>query len=409
MLLGVEIAASRVLAPTFGSSLYVWGSLIGIVLTGLAVGYWARWGRRRPDAEPVPARRRALARRRSRRPRAAPRRPGPRLDRRLGSRPAPRSARSRRAPVRAAERRARVGLADRGAARGRSLERLGRTAGRLFSISTAGSIFGTFVTAFWLVPELRHRSGARARGGRARRGGARRLARRAARAGSARARRCPRRRFGPDRSLAPEQHGTTRGVAAQNWSPLYRQREERTPGPLDPASVEPLGEGSRCGRPATRATTACSSSTTATPAISASTTRSRAACGSLTRIARGSYTDYLDLGLAHRPAARDVLFIGLGGGSAPKRMWRDFPRLRLQAVELDPDVVAAAYRWFELPRDPRLAVRSRRRPTLADAARQALGRDRDRRLLRRLDPVPSGHLEFLQLVRERLAPGASSS
>ena len=35
-----------------------------------------------------------------------------------------------------------------------SLERLGRTAGRLFSISTAGSIFGTFVTAFWLVPEL---------------------------------------------------------------------------------------------------------------------------------------------------------------------------------------------------------------------------------------------------------------
>ena len=40
VLLGLEITASRVLAPTFGSSLYVWGSLIGIVLTGLAVGYW---------------------------------------------------------------------------------------------------------------------------------------------------------------------------------------------------------------------------------------------------------------------------------------------------------------------------------------------------------------------------------
>ena len=38
VLLGVEIAASRVLAPTFGSSLYVWGALIGVVLTGLAVG-----------------------------------------------------------------------------------------------------------------------------------------------------------------------------------------------------------------------------------------------------------------------------------------------------------------------------------------------------------------------------------
>ena len=41
VLLGVEIAASRVLAPTFGSSLYVWGALIGVVLTGLSIGYWA--------------------------------------------------------------------------------------------------------------------------------------------------------------------------------------------------------------------------------------------------------------------------------------------------------------------------------------------------------------------------------
>src|SRR4051812_49716334 len=40
-LLGIEIVASRVLAPSFGSSLYVWGSLIGVVLTGLAIGYWA--------------------------------------------------------------------------------------------------------------------------------------------------------------------------------------------------------------------------------------------------------------------------------------------------------------------------------------------------------------------------------
>ena len=41
VLLGVEIAASRVLAPFFGNSLFVWGALIGVVLTGLAVGYWA--------------------------------------------------------------------------------------------------------------------------------------------------------------------------------------------------------------------------------------------------------------------------------------------------------------------------------------------------------------------------------
>ena len=39
VLLGVEIASSRVLAPFFGNSLYVWGALIGVVLTGLAIGY----------------------------------------------------------------------------------------------------------------------------------------------------------------------------------------------------------------------------------------------------------------------------------------------------------------------------------------------------------------------------------
>ena len=40
VLLGMELAASRVLAPFFGNSLFVWGALIGVVLAGLSVGYW---------------------------------------------------------------------------------------------------------------------------------------------------------------------------------------------------------------------------------------------------------------------------------------------------------------------------------------------------------------------------------
>src|SRR5262245_31784191 len=40
VLLGMEIVASRVLAPYFGSSLFVWGALIGVVLAGLSLGYW---------------------------------------------------------------------------------------------------------------------------------------------------------------------------------------------------------------------------------------------------------------------------------------------------------------------------------------------------------------------------------
>ena len=39
VLLSLEIIASRVLAPYFGNSIYVWGSLIGVFLAALSVGY----------------------------------------------------------------------------------------------------------------------------------------------------------------------------------------------------------------------------------------------------------------------------------------------------------------------------------------------------------------------------------
>src|SRR5574338_1667367 len=153
VLLGVEIAASRVLAPTFGSSLYVWGALIGVVLSGLALGYWI--GGALADRWPSPflllgaialgavlvlaiplADQWVLDR-------IVSWDPGPRLDPLLASVVlfGPMSV------VLASVSPIAVRLAAR------SLDRLGRTAGRLFSISTAGSIAGTFATAFWLVPE----------------------------------------------------------------------------------------------------------------------------------------------------------------------------------------------------------------------------------------------------------------
>ncbi len=181
VLLGVEIAASRVLAPTFGSSLYVWGSLIGIVLTGLAVGYWVGGVVADRMPTPVPARLRAHARRRARRARARDRRDGARLDRRVGSRPAARSAARGGDPLRAAQRRARLGLADRRPARGQ-LARAPRPHRRAPVLDLDGGKHLRHVRDGVLArARARHRSGARGRGRDARRGGARRRARRAAR------------------------------------------------------------------------------------------------------------------------------------------------------------------------------------------------------------------------------------
>lgn len=40
VVLVLEIMGSRILAPAFGNSVYVWGSLIGVVLTSLSLGYY---------------------------------------------------------------------------------------------------------------------------------------------------------------------------------------------------------------------------------------------------------------------------------------------------------------------------------------------------------------------------------
>src|SRR5262245_31381278 len=50
VLMALEIVGSRVLAPCFGNSIFVWGSLISVFLTALSVGYY--WGGRLSDRKP---------------------------------------------------------------------------------------------------------------------------------------------------------------------------------------------------------------------------------------------------------------------------------------------------------------------------------------------------------------------
>ena len=165
VLLGLEIAASRVLAPFFGNSLYVWGALIGVVLAGPRDRLLARRRARRPLADV-----RASS---SRCSRSAPllvlrdplrRRPRARASRRLGPRaaaePAARHGRSSSGPERRPRARSRRSRCGCGA---RSIERWDERRAASSRSRRRAASSGTFATAFWLDPRVRHRPGARAR------------------------------------------------------------------------------------------------------------------------------------------------------------------------------------------------------------------------------------------------------
>ena len=107
----------------------------------------------------------------------------------------------------------------------------------------------------------------------------------------------------------------------------------------------------------TRVTTACPWWTTARRGTCVSTARSRAACTSTTRFARGTSTRTTCSSRSPtNPARGRSCSSGSAAARLQKRMWRDFPGVDQQVVELDPVVRDVAYRYFELPRSPRVRV-----------------------------------------------------
>ncbi|HEX6700107.1 MAG TPA: fused MFS/spermidine synthase [Gaiellaceae bacterium] len=400
VLLGLEIAASRVLAPFFGSSLYVWGALIGVVLTGLSIGYWL--GGAVADRVPSPLLMLGALGLGAAGVLAIPFVDDPVLEAIVRWDPGPRADPLVAAIVLFGPPSVVLATVSPIAVRlvTRSVTTLGRSAGRLFAISTAGSIAGTFATAFWLVPDYGTDQllgfGAAALFAAATLFA---LAQRlvlpslvglAALAVAAVA----------AVALAPEAGGTLSGVEARNWSPLYRLQRERTAS--EPVASSDLKVVFRKESRYHRITVA--DDTESRYLRFDSSFQSGMMLGHPFRT-RFRYTDCLDLGLAYEPSARDVLFIGPGGGSAPKRFWRDMPRLRIQVAELDPVVVDVARRYFALPRSPRLRV-------AVEDGRRYLDRHSERWDVIVIDAFYADsipfHLttrEFLELVHERLRPG----
>ena len=122
------------------------------------------------------------------------------------------------------------------------------------------------------------------------------------------------------------------------------------------------------------------------------------------RSGRGSRTPTTSSSaLAYHPDAKNGSSSSASAAaSAPKRVWRDFPAIaRDQVVELDPDVVDAAYRWFALPRDRRLAVE-------VDDGRRYLQRTTERYDVIMLDAFYSDgvpfHLTTLEFMRASPRP-----
>ena len=150
--MALELLGSRLLAPVFGSSIFVWGSLIGVVLSALSAGYYL--GGKLADIKPnfnilsivifiaglmvlsLPA--------------TAPPTFDLAIRLSLGERYAPLLATT----ILLGPPSVLLGMVSPYAIRlvAESFETLGKASGNLYALSTVGSIVGTFLTVFLLIP-----------------------------------------------------------------------------------------------------------------------------------------------------------------------------------------------------------------------------------------------------------------
>ena len=357
-LMGLELVATRVLAPYLGNSIFVWGSVISVVMIALSLGYWLggeiadRLGASRMLAPVIalaglltalaPAIAKAVL------PSAAE------LGPRLGSLTATAAIFFLPGLLLAIVSPLGVRIA---AVSG--MARIGRSAGGLYAVSTAGSIVGTLATAFWLIPAL---------------------------------------------SLEPLIVGIGFVLFA---TALMALALPRLVADAEAPAGEPVAETEAGGTHLTTRHPGLASAsilvtliavgvgtviggvvlTRVAPPETINTfgekvlfrkdtqyhriTVSEDATQRHLRFDRSNqsamsladpytsgfrYPDYLHLAVAIKPDAKRVLVLGLGGGTVTKRYWRDYPGVQVDTVEIDPVVIDVAKRYFDLPTDSRIRI-----------------------------------------------------
>jgi spermidine synthase len=117
------------------------------------------------------------------------------------------------------------------------------------------------------------------------------------------------------------------------------------------------------------------------------------------------YTQSMIAAFALQPEAKDVLLIGLGGASLPKFIQKQFPDVKLDVVEIDPDVVKVCQQWFEFKGTANTRV-------MVTDGRTYLKRNDKQYDIILLDAYASDRIpfhmtteEFVTLVKSRLKPG----
>ena len=69
-----------------------------------------------------------------------------------------------------------------------------------------------------------------------------------------------------------------------------------------------------------------------------------------------TYTRYLTAALAYPPQVRSILEIGLGGGRTASYLNLHMPEVAIRSVELDPEVIEMAEKWFDVRESGNLSI-----------------------------------------------------
>ena len=117
------------------------------------------------------------------------------------------------------------------------------------------------------------------------------------------------------------------------------------------------------------------------------------------------YARAMPVGLAFLPKPKRILIVGLGGGTVPGFLHKHYPQATIDVVDIDPDVVYVAKRFFGFREDATMHAH------VADG-RRFIEQCRNPYDLIFLDAFGSENIpyhlatrEFLQAVRRALSPG----